>query len=591
MPGVGTHAPPVATVDDSTPAVERAGAMPRAWAVAVGLAVFAIGLFALRLAAPMRFSGNEWRVSAYALDIVHNGRWFSQTDTLGEIASKPPLLMWLTALAALPTGHVGVLALYWPTALATILIAWALLATGRDRFGWRAGFLAAASYLASGVAFDQMRTARYDGVLALLAMLGALAAWRAWRTGRGWTWFWGAGALGTLAKGPLAVILSATGLLAGLWQWRRGGGPAIRGSHRAGLVLYVAVVGGWLALAYWQAGPSLIDKLFERELVAHALGGVGDRPPPRLSEAYRPLWALLIDYAPWSLLTLVGAWRVIARPASDREERAFERFALAWLAADLLLFCAAAHHRARLIYPVVPPAALLAGRELARWTRRVSPARLLGASAVIGVALLVLAAGLARFAGPPDRAAKGTMGAGEVAHRLRALGPGDFPLTYVDPAGPLQVWLSTRRVVVPVDQAARLLIGPAAAFVVVESGSQASWMLANWARDGRVTEVGRWPASGSRQGWILSNHPRLEWPARTATIVGGLRVEMDRARLLRVTDAELVFREEPGGAVSVVNQTARPRTIRVRLAGPGHADVTAVRTLAPGASWRPDAAP
>lgn len=569
----------------------RTCATSRAWAIALGLALFGLALFALRLTAPARFSANEWRMSAYALDIVDNSRWFSQTDTLGEVASKPPLLMWLTALPALPTGRVGLLALYWPTALATILIAWALLATGRARFGWRAGFLAAASYLASGVGVDQMRTARYDGVFALLAMLGALAAWRAWRTGRGWTWFWGAGALGTLVKGPLAVILAATGLLAALWERRSGGSPPIRGSHRAGLVLFVAVAGGWLALAYWQAGPSLIDKLFEQELLAHAVGGVADRPPPRLSEAYRPLWTLLIDYAPWSLLTLVGAWRVIARPASDREERAFERFALVWLAADLLIFCAAAHHRARLIYPVVPPAALLAGRELARWTRRVSPARLLGASAMIGVAFLVLAAVLPRFEGLSDRAAKGSVGAGEVARRLRAFGPGQFPLTYVDPAGPLQVWLSTRRVVVPVDQGARLLAGPAAAFVVVESGSWASWMLANWGRDGRVTEVARWPANGSRQGWILSNHPRLEWPARTVTIVGGLRVEMDRAHLLRATDAELSLRAETGGTVSVINESARPRTIRVRLAGPGRADVTAERTLAPGASWRSDATP
>ena len=561
--------------------LRREPSQPRIWALVLGLGLFGLLLFTVRLSLPPRFGGNEWRLSAYVLDVVDNGRWFSQTDTLGEPASKPPLLMWLSALASLPSGRVGPLALYAPTAAATIAIAWLLLAVGRARFGWRAGFLAAATYLLSYVAVDQMHTTRYDGALAFLVALGALAAWRGWRTGAGWTWFWTASALGTLTKGPLAVVLSAAGLLAGLWE--RGPSRSLRGPHRLGLALYVAITGAWLGLAYLDAGSSLVEKMFGAELVGHAIGGVGHVPALQLSQAYKPAWTLAMTYAPWSLLTLAGAFQVVARPAGDPEQRAFERFVLFWLLVDLLIFCAAAHHRARLIYPVVPPAALLAGRELDRWTRRLRSTVLLSAACAAAVAVLVFVAH-PRFAGRADRAERGTVEAGALAQRLRALGPGEFPLTYVDPEGPLQVWLSTRHVAASADQAWRLLAGPAAAFVVVESGSWASRVL-----EGRAVEVFRWPATDRPQGRILSNHPRLEWPDRTAIILDGVRVEMDRARLLRATGAEMAFRVEPQGAVSVVSEAVAPRTVRVRLVRVGSADLVAERRLAPGEAWRPGA--
>jgi len=244
----------------------------------------------------------------------------------------------------------------------------------------------------------------------------------------------------------------------------------------------------------------------------------------------------------------------------------------------------AAHHRARLIYPVVPAAALLAGRELERWVRRLTPTALLGAAAALGVAALVVAAHPHLAGRGPDRAERGTVAAETLARSLQALGPGEFPLTYADPGGPLQVWLSTRRVVAPIDQLARLLTGPVAAFVVVEPTSGAERAL-----EGHAKEVFRWPAGPHPQGRILSNHPRLEWPARTALILNGLHVDMDRARLLRATDAEIAFRVEPGGAVTVVNATARDRTVALRLARPGGADVIAARRLAPGAAWRQEA--
>jgi 4-amino-4-deoxy-L-arabinose transferase-like glycosyltransferase len=558
----------------------RAVGLPPLSAWTLGLAIFGAALFAIRLATPLDFSTNEWRLTAYVLDVVDNGHWWSQRDTLGQIASKPPLLTWLAALAVVPAGHVVPFALYWPSAFATVLTALALSAAGRERFGARAGVLAAATYLASHVAFDQMRSARYDGLLALPVTLGALAAWRAWRTDHGWTRFWGAAAIGTLVKGPLALVLSAAGLLAALWERRTRRVRPLHRGHGVGLAIYALVIGGWLLLAFREAGPPLLGKLLGQELVTHAIGSRGEVPPLRLGTLYEPVLAFVLGYAPWSLLTGIAAWRVLRRPAQDAEERAFERFVFIWLAADLAIFTVAAHHRDRLIHPIVPPAALLAGRELARWTRAIAERRLALASAVTGAALLVLAAFHPALS--PRRGEEATMSARSLARTLAGLGAGEFPLTYLDPGGPLQVWLSTRRVVASSDKVARLLAGPAAAFVVVEGSRPADPALDG----GRVTEVFRWPATDRPQGRIVSNRERLSWPERNAVLLDGLRVEMDRARLLRAARGEMVFDVDAGGSVSLVNYSGTAQTVRVRLRTTGAEDVAGDHRLEPGAGWR-----
>lgn len=573
--------PPAPRLAGLAEPIESAPARP--WMLGLGLVAFGAVLFAFRLAAPPSFSTNEWRLSAYALDALDNGRWLVQTDTLGELASKPPLLTWLAALAALPSGRVGPLALYWPSAAATALTACVLLHAGRAGAGWRAGFLAAATYLGSYGAFDQMRSARYDGLLTLPVALAAVFAWRAWRTGRGWTWFWLVAAAGTLVKGPLALVLSGTGLLAALWERRPVGSAATRGAHRLGVALYVLIAGGWLVLAWAQAGAPIVDKLFRRELVAHAVGGIDEIPRWRAAATLGPAWTLIGLYAPWCLAAVAGAVRALRRPAADAEARAFERFALCWLAGGVLMFSVAAHHNARLMYPVVPAAALLAGIELDRWSRRVPAAHLLAAATAVGLGLLALAALHPPLAGLP-REQPATVAARDLARELD--GPGRFPLTYVDPGGALQVWLGTRRAVVSAERAARLLAGPAPAFVVAEPGMWADRALAGHGR-----ELLRWPAKSHPQGRIVSNHPRLEWTERAALLSGDFRIELERARLLRETRGELVFRVEPGGAVAVVNEADAARTVRVRLVGNGTGDTVAERRLEPDAAWRPTAGP
>src|SRR5437867_407971 len=216
---------------------------PQPWWLGFFLGATAIVLFAIALAGQPNLLDNERRVGAYVLDAVHNGRWLCQRDATGEIASKPPAITWIAAAATLCFDQINRFCVYLPSASATFAVALLLLATGRQRFGWRAGFLAALAYLLSPMGDKAVATARYDGLFALPVTLTALAAFHSWNTGRGWIWFWLAATLGTLVKGPLGLVLGSAGLLAALWEKRSGTPQPIRGSHWTGLILFLCITG------------------------------------------------------------------------------------------------------------------------------------------------------------------------------------------------------------------------------------------------------------------------------------------------------------------------------------------------------------
>src|SRR5262245_7394638 len=117
-------------------------------------------LFAINVTGYPNLLDNERRVGAYVLDVVQNGHWIVQHDANGDIASKPPMLTWLAALATLPFGRLNRFSIYLPSALATLGVAWIILGVGRARFGWIAGLLGALAYLLSYLADNQVATAR-----------------------------------------------------------------------------------------------------------------------------------------------------------------------------------------------------------------------------------------------------------------------------------------------------------------------------------------------------------------------------------------------------------------------------------------------
>jgi 4-amino-4-deoxy-L-arabinose transferase-like glycosyltransferase len=541
---------------------------------AIGLV--AAALYAIRLTGVPDLMENEYRLGAYVIDILQHGHWLCPRDSLGN-TDKPPMLAWLAALASWPLGRPTLATMYLPSALATAALAWIVLGVGTRRFGPRAGVLGALAYLLCDVGARQVATARWDGLFSLTVALAALAAWRAWSTGAGWTWFWLAAAVSTLTKGPLGVVLASLGLLAVAWERRSGHAARLVGSHRVGVLLFVVLTVGWFVLAYGQVGPHLVSNMVGDEFVGNMTEHhVGYR-------FWKPPGDFIANFAPWSVLTVLGLWRTVTSPAATDEERRFERFLFCWLVGGLAIFCVSPHNQSRLLYPMIPPAALLAGRELARLTARL-PDRL-----VVVVAGAAIAAALAVFvvrydvAEAREPAVRETVALERLAHAVRTTLGDDVPLTYVDGTPfAFQILLNTMRPTASLETAAALLRGDAFAVVAVRDVGPLRRALGP---DAIVHELTAAADGGTAYLHVVANRARITPDEPVATAVGPLVVTTTHARLGPTWDDRLVLRpDRSDGGASVESRARAPVAVAVRIDGGPDARAT----LAPGERWHVD---
>ena len=548
------------------------------------LTLAAAGLFALRVCAPQNLlDQDQERPATYVLDVIQNGNWICQRDLTGDITSKPPLWTWLSALASLAAGQATVFTLYLPGAAAAWGTAVMVFYAGKKHFGERAAWLAAIALLFTSATLKEFGLARTDGVFACAVTAAALLGFRAWRLGRGWTAFWVAAALATLAKGPLGVLLAGAGLLACAWERRSGSAAPLRGSQWLGLALFLGITGGWFGLSCWRFGYPVVEKMLGKELMGHAGSGGTGRYPGMLFYQ-QPLY-YLGRAGPWSLAALLGLWRVwrltapsVNASAEAMMTRRFRRFLFCWFLFGLVIFSLAPHQRADLLWPILPAGALLAGLELARLTAGVR------GSALAWWTTLALGAGTAGFGcyyfqlRPRSEVGVQSIAVKRVAEEVRARGGAQFPLTHVDDPAAFQFFLGTLRSPVSFARAAELLRGPEAAFVAVGRLSSLererregdpAWHVFRLATNSPVVLVGNRRELGAYDSFSLG--------------IGPLVVRSRGARLERATERTLSF--APSAAIPqvvITNEGATPR--RVQVCGLGALPLE--RLMGPGEVWR-----
>jgi len=346
--------------------------------------------YGIRLSGPTDLEGYaQNRNIGYVLDAVRRGNWLAQEDVQNRIMSKPPLHTWA---AAVPGAWFGVnrLTLTLPSFIAVLGLALLVFETGRIKFGAGAGLAAGIAFLMNPSVAKHIALVRSDAMFALAVMLTALAGWRAWnRQTRNWTPFWLAAAAATLIKGPLGVVLGAAGLLAFFMERRSDPSvPRPGGSHGAGIALYLVICLGWFAAAFYQSGGDLFERMIVQELFGHSAGVRRGSFP--LSNLPKPSLFFIGRFLPFSIPAIAGLWRVFKHPEADPEARRFERFLFCWFTAGLILFSLATHHRADLLLPLWPAAALLAGREMIRFRTRSEKPALLNGFFVSACAVMLL---------------------------------------------------------------------------------------------------------------------------------------------------------------------------------------------------------
>jgi len=300
------------------------------------------------------YTRGEPREGLVVREMLASGEWLVPARPEGELARKPPLYYWAAASAARVLPARPELALRLPSAVlgtVGVLLTWA---TARSVWGAAAGLPAG---LVLATTFEWTRAASSARVdMALAAALSAtLAGWTfaLARGGRGGTALAALGvALGTLAKGPVALVLPALAAI-GLLLARRDVRP-LRVAPVLGTAALVA--GAWYALAFAREGSALLG-VVARENWLRFIDPEGAATGHAHGVGYLvPLG--LVGWLPWTPLLPLAYPR-------ERPRSATAVLAASWVVTGVAFFSLAAAKRSVYLLPLYPAVALLIGAGVA----------------------------------------------------------------------------------------------------------------------------------------------------------------------------------------------------------------------------------
>ena len=360
-------------------------------------AILAAILYLPGLGRPALWEPDEGRYAEIAREMVISGDYVTPRDDFELYFEKPPLVYWAEA-AAIQIFGVNEFAVRLPAALFSIGQVVVTAALAEAMLGAAAGFFAALVLALSPLFFGFARFATLDPALAffLAAALGAFyAAARGDSFSRGPARRWllisaAMLALGTLAKGPIALLLGGAIALAWMAIERR-----LR--HVAQmplvwcLVIYAAIVVPWFVLVEAR-NPGfvhffIIHEHLERYVASSEHGwGPWFFIPIVIGGAWP--WIFFVPLG-WSAMRAGDGLSESAKDPSGR--RAAARFLAIWFVVIFVFFSIPRSKLGSYILPALVPLAIVAGYGLAR-VSALDGLRRRRLLAVIAIANLALAA-------------------------------------------------------------------------------------------------------------------------------------------------------------------------------------------------------
>lgn len=333
----------------------------RRWGL-LGLLLLCLLLFFWQLDAYALFNETEAKQAEIARQIWRRQDWLTPYYN-GEIYfDKPILLHWLIALC-MPLVGLNEWAVRLPSAIAATMLVFATWGFVRRFAGDRVALLAATFLAANPFTFTLARTGQHDMLLTGFFSLALYSWFIGYATGQTWGYlgFFAAIALATLAKGPVAIVLSSLtllGFIAGMGQWRQlRQMPWLRGSLILGAILLP-----WYGMMIGVHGGNFWAQFFGHSNVTRFL-------TPNLQQAapwYFYIVLLAVGGFPWNSL-LLGAllerlrWRYL-RPQHWRQVPPGDQlvpFTVIWLLAVVIFMSAAATKLPWYVFPSVPGLAVL----------------------------------------------------------------------------------------------------------------------------------------------------------------------------------------------------------------------------------------
>jgi 4-amino-4-deoxy-L-arabinose transferase-like glycosyltransferase len=319
-----------------------------------------------------------------SFEIVKEGHWLYQHTPHERVATKPPLVGWISA-AVFAVTRTWEIAWRLPSLAAAFALAVALFRAAKDVYG-KVGAVMAVSAFGLNLLSPRLATlVRTDMPLALVIFLIGLLIWKKIGEGHEWklrdqVYVFVLLTAAMLIKGPIVYAFLLPGIA--LFQLRGGkarppGAPKTNsGSAWSGWWPWVASLAIFLI---WVAGGIRFQPGFYEEVVMREfLGRFGETihsPQPMLF--YLP--HLLHKFAPWSVLMVAIAlfdlrsrdWRL----RSVLREMSAETFWLVcWSIGGLIVMSLIPSKRVDRIFPVIPPLCLLLAAQIAPRDRSDGPA-------------------------------------------------------------------------------------------------------------------------------------------------------------------------------------------------------------------------
>ncbi len=335
------------------------------------LIVVVVGVRLATLAAYPLMDSTESRYAEIARKMLETGDWLvPQFDYGVPFWGKPPLSTWLSA-ASMAAFGINEFAARLPSFLLLLCCGAPIAVLAASRGGRDQALWTLALFATTGLVFVAAGAVMTDPALALgttLSMAGFwLAAHRQDRNRRAAAIaFFGGLAIGLLAKGPVAVVL--TFLPIGAWLvWTRQWHGAWRGlPWFSGSALTLLLVVPW----YWaaeRASPGFLDYFLVGEHWKRFVeaGWKGDLYGAAHARPRGTIWLFWIAAAlPWSLVGV--AWLVRAAARRRAELRAlgsdpWRAYLLLWTVAPMLFFTVSGNILATYVLPGLPAFALLVG--------------------------------------------------------------------------------------------------------------------------------------------------------------------------------------------------------------------------------------
>lgn len=337
---------------------------------------------------------DETRYLGVAWDMWSAGSWVVPLLDGEPYSHKPPLLFWLIHVGWFVFGVNEISArLVEPAfALGSLFL---VRAVARRLFPERSSVATLAPWVLLGTVywlgfatmtmFDQLVV-----FFVLLGVLGLLDLGQGRR--RGWLWLFVGTSLGTLAKGPFALIYLVPLTVAAPWwagvplSWRwfvQAGSVGLLGS---------CVALGWALWAAHLGGPAYAEAILWSQLAGRAVDAFDHAQP-----FYYYLWLLPLLFLPWTLLLpgllrrTRGNWRWAGGPW---DEPHMGRLLLVWVVVPFVLLSLASGKLPHYLLPMLPALSIATAAVLASPGEAGRP---LGARSVVMLWFLV---GLALVALP-----------------------------------------------------------------------------------------------------------------------------------------------------------------------------------------------